>query len=117
MQELLRASRRSKLAAERNAVTSVSEPQGLPTSVARYLAQYDRKHLYKQVWSAPMPKIGKHYGVTEIEIAKACRHLHIPMPPQGYWTEKDAGLPVSPPPMLPPLQASIPKPQADERSS
>jgi hypothetical protein len=71
------------------------------------LAQYDRKHLYKQVWSAPMPKIGKHYEVTEAEIAKACRHLHIPMPPQGYWTEKDAGLPLSAPPMLPPLPTSI----------
>ena len=117
MQELLRASRRSKLAAERSAVASVPEPQRLPTSVARYLAQYDRKHLYKQVWSAPMRKIGKHYGVTEIEISKACRHLHIPMPPQGYWTEKDAGLPLSAPPMLPPLPASVPKHQTDERSS
>ena len=56
-------------------------------------------------------------GSTAVEVAKACRHLHIPMPPQGYWTEKDAGLPVSAPPMLPPLPASVPKHQADERSS
>jgi ankyrin repeat protein len=117
MQELLQASRRSKVVAERNAVASVPEPQRLPTSIARYLAHYDRRHLYKQVWSAPMPKIGKHYGVTEIEIAKACRHLHIPTPPEGYWTEKEAGLPVSAPPMLPPLPASMPKHQTDERSS
>jgi len=117
MQELLRTSRRSKLAAKGNAVTSVPEPQRLPTAIARYLAQYDRQHLYKQVWSAPMPKIGKHYGVTEVEIATACRHLHIPTPPQGYWIEKETGRPVSAPPTLPPLPASIPKHQTDERSS
>jgi hypothetical protein len=117
MQELLRASRRSKLAAERNAVASAREPQPLPTSIARYLAQYDRKHLYKQVWSAPMPKIAKHYGVTEMEIAKACRHLHVPTPPHGYWTKMAAGLTVSAAPMLPPLLGSIPKHQTDERSS
>jgi ankyrin repeat protein len=117
MQELLRASRRSKLSARANAVTSVPKPQRLPTGIARYLAQYDRKHLYKQVWSAPMPRIGKHYGVTGVEIAKACRHLHIPTPPQGYWIEKEAGRPVSAPPTLPPLPASIPKHQTDERLS
>jgi hypothetical protein len=89
----------------------------LPMSIASYLAQYDRRHLYKQVWSAPMPKIAKHYGVTEMEIAKACRHLNVPTPPQGYWSEKDAGLPVSAAPMLPPLLGSLPKHQTDERSS
>jgi hypothetical protein len=117
MQELLRASRRSKLAAETNAVASVREPRPLPRSISSYLAQYDRRHLYKQVWSAPMPKIAKHYGVTEMEIAKACRHLNVPTPPQGYWTEKGAGLRVSAAPMLPPLLGSLPKHQTDERSS
>ena len=63
----------------------------------------DREHLYKQVWSAPMPKIAKHYGVTELEIAKACRHLHIPTPPQGHWAQKDARLQPSTPSPLPPL--------------
>jgi hypothetical protein len=28
---------------------------------------------------------------------------------RGHWTERDTGLPVSAPPMLPPLPASIPK--------
>ena len=98
-------------------VTSLPEPQRLPTGIARYLAQYDRKHLYKQVWSAPIPKIGKHYGVTAVEIVKACRHLHIPTAPPGYWTDKDAGLAVSTPPTLPPLPASTPKHQTDERLS
>src|SRR4051812_33284425 len=69
MQELLRASRRSKSGARGNAVTSVRK-QRLPTGITRYLAQYDRTHLYRQVWSAPMSKIGKHYGVTGVEIAK-----------------------------------------------
>jgi ankyrin repeat protein len=117
MQELLRVSGRSKLAAERNTIAPASEPQRMPKSIARYLAQYDRTHLYKQVWSAPMPKIAKHYGVTEIEIAQACRHLRVPTPPQGYWADKAAGLPVTAAPMLPPLPASMPKHQNDERSS
>jgi ankyrin repeat protein len=126
MQELLRAARRSKLEAERatgsrrnrhdSAVASVPEPR-LPATVARYLSQYDREHLFKQVWAAPMPQIAKHYGVTSSEIAKACSHLHIPTPPQGYWTDKGAGLLVSAPAALPPLPASISKPRTDERSS
>jgi len=122
MQDILRAYRRSKVeandaAGRRHAAASRQESPRLPGVVARYLSQYDRVHLYKQVWSAPMPRIGKHYGVTVVEIAKACRRLHIPTPPQGYWIEKEAGRPVSAPPTLPPLQASIPKHQTDERSS
>jgi hypothetical protein len=126
MQELLRAYRRSKLAAEgttgsgrnrnNNAVASVPESPRLPAPVARYLSQYDREHLYKQVWSAPMPKIAKHYGVTEVEIAKACRRLHIPTPPQGHWAKKDAGLQPSTPTPLPPLSISTPDHRADSRS-
>jgi hypothetical protein len=127
MQELLRASRRSKLEGEvatgsrRNrhgrAVASVPEPQRLPAAVARYLSQYDREHLYKQVWSAPMSKIAKHYGVTAGEIAKACGYLHIPTPPQSYWAEKDAGHAVLARPTLPPLAVSTAKNRTDERSS
>lgn len=126
MQELLRAYRRSKLEAERangsrrnrndRAVALVAEPPRLPATIARFLSQYDRAHLYKQVWSASMPKIAKHYGVTEVEIAKACCHLHIPTPPQGYWAKKDAGLHVSVPTPLPPLPTSTPDHRTDSPS-
>lgn len=127
MQELLRAYRRSKLdekgsigsqhSRNDSAVASAPKPPRLPATVARYLSQYDREHLFKQVWAAPMPHIAKHYGVTQGEIAKACGHLHIPTPPQGYWTDKGAGLPVSAPSTLPPLPVSIPKHRTDERLS
>jgi hypothetical protein len=113
MQELLRESRRSTLEAERttssrrnridSAGGSVPEPSRLPAGVVRYLSQYDREHLYKQVWSAPVPKIAKHYGVSEGEITKACRHLHIPIPPQEYWVQKGVDLQPLRPPPLPPL--------------
>jgi hypothetical protein len=63
-----------------------------------------------------MPKIAKHYGVTEVEIAKACRHLHIPTPPQGYWAEKDAGLQPSTAPPLPSLPTSTPDQRTDSQS-
>ena len=126
MQELLRASRRSKVEGEgatgsmRNrtgsAVASFPGTQRLPAAVARYLSQYDREHLYKQVWSAPIPKIAKHYGVTELEIAKACRHLHIPTPPQRHWAKKDASLKASTPPVLPPLPTAKQEHRTDSQS-
>ena len=89
---------------------------GCLRAIARYLSQYDREHLYKQVWSAPMPKIGKHYGVTEVEIAKACRHLHIPTRLKGTGRRGASVFNRRHRP-LPPLPASIPKHQTDERSS
>jgi hypothetical protein len=120
MQELLRASRRSKLEAEgptslrRNRLDrAVASVPRLPAAVAPYVSQYDREHLYKQVWSAPMSKIAKHYGVTEIEIVKACRHLHIPTPPHGHWAANGGALQSSTPPPLPPLPTSRPDHRTD----
>jgi hypothetical protein len=100
MQDLLRAHRRSKLEAEGAlalqrrraglAKAAVAPSPPVPAPVRRYLARYDRDHLYRQVWSAPMPKIAKHYGATTAEIAKACHHLNIPVPAAEYWADASA---------------------------
>ena len=103
---------------ECSAVASVPETQRLPTAIARYLSQYDREHLYKQVWSASMPKIAKHYGVTgdrDREGLSSPRHSDARL--KGTGRRRSAGLPPSTPPPLPPLPASIPKHQTDESSS
>jgi hypothetical protein len=44
-----------------------------------------RAVLYKLVWSYPMTEIAKHYGVRDLQIAKACDLNNIARPPAGYW--------------------------------
>jgi hypothetical protein len=124
MQQLLRSYRPKREAeaatgSRRNrnriAVASVPESQRLPAAVARYLSQYDREHFYKEVWSAPMPKLPNTTG-DELEIEKAFRHLHISIPPQGYWAQNGAGLQPSTAPPLPTLPTSTPDHRTDSQS-
>jgi len=41
--------------------------------------------LHKEVWSAPMTRVAKKYGVSDKAIKKRCKRLGIESPPQGYW--------------------------------
>jgi len=60
--------------------------------VIRNLVQkYDRKKLYEQVWSEPVLKVAKGYGVSEVWLGKICRQLNVPVPPRGYWARVRAG--------------------------
>ncbi|UXN58142.1 hypothetical protein [Phyllobacterium zundukense] len=44
-----------------------------------------RAVLYELVWSYPITQIAKHYGVRDLQIAKACDLYDIARPPAGYW--------------------------------
>lgn len=62
-----------------------------------------REELYKQVWSEPMTKLAKHFGLSDVGLAKVCRKLNVPRPERGYWEKKRHSKPVTAPP-LPPLK-------------
>lgn len=44
-----------------------------------------RVELYEQVWSTPITKLAKTYGLSDVGLAKICKKLKIPMPGRGYW--------------------------------
>jgi hypothetical protein len=76
---------------------------GVQRASAYVLASYDRGKLYKEVWTEPTKKVAARYGISDVALAKACRQLHIPKPPRGYWAKKAAGQPVPRRPKLMPL--------------
>ena len=52
---------------------------------------YNRDKLYKEVWAESVIKVAKHYGVSDVAIAKVCRKMHIPVPGRGYWSKVNSG--------------------------
>ena len=49
--------------------------------------KYNRQILYDQVWSVPMIKLAKEYGLSDNGLRKVCKKMHIPLPPPGYWNK------------------------------
>jgi hypothetical protein len=54
-----------------------------------------RAELYAKVWSEPMVKIAKEFGISDRGLAKTCNRLEVPVPPRGYWAKLQAGKRVS----------------------
>ncbi|WP_144160667.1 hypothetical protein [Paraburkholderia sp. BCC1885] len=50
-----------------------------------------RSELYEKVWSAPMTRLAKQLGISDVGLAKACRRHDVPAPPRGYWAKLAAG--------------------------
>ena len=67
-----------------------------------------REELYEQVWSEPMQKLAKKYGISDVGLAKTCRRMRVPLPGRGYWAKKQFGKTVRriPLPKLPPSTGS-----------
>jgi hypothetical protein len=59
--------------------------------------EISREDLYERVWSEPIQKLSKEYGLSDVGLAKTCRRFNIPIPPRGYWAKKQAGHRVSKP--------------------
>ncbi len=53
--------------------------------------RYNREDLYEQVWSQPMSKLCKTYGLSNVGLAKICKKLKIPVPGRGFWAKKAHG--------------------------
>ncbi len=43
------------------------------------------------MWSTPMIKLAKQYGLSDRGLAKICKKHNIPCPPRGYWAKLQAG--------------------------
>jgi hypothetical protein len=67
---------------------------------------WDREELYAEVWSTPMWKLSKKFGISDVGLAKVCRKLSIPVPGRGYWARKEAGHTVEQIP-LPPMKRTV----------
>lgn len=53
--------------------------------------KFTRLELYQLVWSEPLRKLAKRFGISDVAIAKRCRRANIPLPGIGYWAKKGAG--------------------------
>lgn len=53
-----------------------------------------RKELYELIWSKPLLRLAKQYGITSTGLAKICARLDVPCPPRGYWAKLAFGKPV-----------------------
>lgn len=71
---------------------------------SRTLTKDDRRRVYDAVWSKPIAKVARRFGMSAIDLLRACRELEIPTPPRGYWTKKKAGEPVPRRRRLPPIR-------------
>jgi hypothetical protein len=61
-------------------------PMPIPGSI-----ELHREELYELVWSEPVEKIAAQYGISGRGLAKICRRLDIPVPPRGYWAQRQHG--------------------------
>jgi hypothetical protein len=85
-------------ASEPNGNGSVQEPIAVPPKL---LARYNREELYEKVWMMPLWKVAEGYRVSRPSMVATCKGLHVPTPPEGYWSKKAANKPVPAKPPLP----------------
>jgi len=64
----------------------------------------NRKVLYQRVWSEPVTKLAREFGLSDVGFAKLCKRNEIPRPPRGFWARKAAG--------QKPLKVPMPRPDA-----
>jgi hypothetical protein len=53
--------------------------------------QFERQSLYEEVWSEPLTRLGKKYGLSDNCVRKICIALNIPLPKTGHWAKIAAG--------------------------
>ncbi len=46
-----------------------------------------RQELYDQIWSMPVSRACRLYGLSDVGLAKICEEWDIPRPPRGYWAK------------------------------
>ncbi len=53
--------------------------------------QFERLSLYEEVWSEPLTRLGKKYGLSDNGVRKVCIAMNIPLPKAGHWAKIAAG--------------------------
>lgn len=51
-----------------------------------------REKLYDEIWSEPITKVSKRYGVSDSYLIRVLKSLNIPRPSRGYWAMVAAGI-------------------------
>jgi hypothetical protein len=50
-----------------------------------------REELYELVWSQPLLRLGKRFGLSDNGLRKRCKAMNVPTPPKGYWRRVELG--------------------------
>ena len=68
-----------------------------------------RPELFERVWSEPVEKLAKEWGLSGRGPGKACAKMQIPVPPRGFWAKAEHGHKVRRPglPDLKPGEAEV----------
>jgi hypothetical protein len=68
----------------------LDQPFRLEQAMNKY-KEYTRQELYDLVWSTPMVKFAKEFGLSDVGLRKTCVKYNIPTPPLGYWAKLNFG--------------------------
>lgn len=60
-----------------------------------------RQELYEQVWTTPVSRLCRRYGLSDVGLRKTCKRHDIPLPPLGYWSKIQHGKEVQQTPLPP----------------
>ena len=58
-----------------------------------------REKLYDEIWTEPITKVSKRFGVSDSYLIRVLKDLNIPRPPRGYWAMVAAGIHPEKPPL------------------
>jgi hypothetical protein len=65
------------------------------------IVKLTREELYQMVWSKPVTKWSKEFGLSDVGFAKICKKMKVPLPGRGYWAMVQKGLKLSRPILKP----------------
>jgi hypothetical protein len=68
-----------------------------------------REDLYERVWSEPVERLAKTWGLSGRGLAKLCARMGVPVPPRGYWAKLQNGQHVTRTPLDVATQPSTPQ--------
>jgi hypothetical protein len=58
-----------------------------------------REKLYDEIWTEPITKVSKRYGVSDSYLIRVLKGLNVPRPSRGYWATVAAGIHPEKPPL------------------
>jgi hypothetical protein len=64
--------------------------------------EFTRQELYDLVWTTPMVKLAREFGLSDVGLRKTCVRHQIPTPPLGYWAKLSFGKPAKKTALPPP---------------
>ena len=65
------------------------------------IVKLTREELYQMVWSKPVTKWAKEFGLSDVGFAKICKKMKVPLPGRGYWAMVQKGLKLTRPILKP----------------